>query len=392
MISSAIDEDNPELAAARAAGLAVWARQQAIAAVAASHRVDRGRGHDREDDDHVDDRDDPRSRRPGSDVPDRRRPERERERRERGERRRVPLRGRRERRLVPPGRPRDRRRDERRGRSRRLLSRRRGGAAPGVRGVLRPLGAARRLCRRCRSTRGRPPRGRATDPVRHGGRRGSPPDGRHPRSRGRPRIPPRRRRGGRRCPCGSTAPTTSWTRRPRSPSRGWSASRHTMPRGRSPPSPASTVASRSAVRVRGARFFDDYAHVPTELAVTLAVARARQPGRAGRGVPAASLLEDAGALARARRRAHRGRPRRRDRRLRREPGPDPGGDGCPRGRWRPGGGPRPGGGLRASPRGGDRVPRRRGACRRPRDHARLRRHLDGGRRGARTDRGGGRRA
>jgi UDP-N-acetylmuramate--alanine ligase len=31
--------------------------------------------------------------------------------------------------------------------------------------------------------------------------------------------------------------------------------------------------------VRGARFFDDYAHVPTELAVTLAVARARRPGR-----------------------------------------------------------------------------------------------------------------
>ncbi len=39
MISSAIDEGNPELAAARAAGLAVWARQQAIAAVAASHRA-----------------------------------------------------------------------------------------------------------------------------------------------------------------------------------------------------------------------------------------------------------------------------------------------------------------------------------------------------------------
>ena len=32
-------------------------------------------------------------------------------------------------------------------------------------------------------------------------------------------------------------------------------------------------------RARGALFFDDYAHVPTELAVTLAVARARQPGR-----------------------------------------------------------------------------------------------------------------
>ena len=52
-----------------------------------------------------------------------------------------------------------------------------------------------------------------------------------------------------------------------------------MPRARSHPSPASTVASRSAVAARGAQFFDDYAHVPTELAVTLAVARARQPGR-----------------------------------------------------------------------------------------------------------------
>jgi UDP-N-acetylmuramate--alanine ligase len=31
--------------------------------------------------------------------------------------------------------------------------------------------------------------------------------------------------------------------------------------------------------VRGARFFDDYAHVPTELTVTLGVARARAPGR-----------------------------------------------------------------------------------------------------------------
>lgn len=31
--------------------------------------------------------------------------------------------------------------------------------------------------------------------------------------------------------------------------------------------------------VRGAEFFDDYAHVPTELTVTLAVARARRPGR-----------------------------------------------------------------------------------------------------------------
>jgi len=39
VISSAIDESNPELAAARAAGLDVWARQQAVAAVASSHRV-----------------------------------------------------------------------------------------------------------------------------------------------------------------------------------------------------------------------------------------------------------------------------------------------------------------------------------------------------------------
>ena len=38
VISSAIAEDNPELAAARARGLPVWARQQAIAAFAADHR------------------------------------------------------------------------------------------------------------------------------------------------------------------------------------------------------------------------------------------------------------------------------------------------------------------------------------------------------------------
>jgi UDP-N-acetylmuramate--alanine ligase len=38
VISSAIAEQNPELAAARARGLAVWARQQAIAAFAGAHR------------------------------------------------------------------------------------------------------------------------------------------------------------------------------------------------------------------------------------------------------------------------------------------------------------------------------------------------------------------
>jgi UDP-N-acetylmuramate--alanine ligase len=39
VISTAIDEGNPELAAARAAGVAVWARQQAVAALAAPHRA-----------------------------------------------------------------------------------------------------------------------------------------------------------------------------------------------------------------------------------------------------------------------------------------------------------------------------------------------------------------
>jgi UDP-N-acetylmuramate--alanine ligase len=38
VISSAIHEDNPELVAARAAGIPVWARQQAIAAFAEAHR------------------------------------------------------------------------------------------------------------------------------------------------------------------------------------------------------------------------------------------------------------------------------------------------------------------------------------------------------------------
>jgi UDP-N-acetylmuramate--alanine ligase len=38
VVSTAIGEDNPELAAARARGLAVWARQQAIAAFAVTHR------------------------------------------------------------------------------------------------------------------------------------------------------------------------------------------------------------------------------------------------------------------------------------------------------------------------------------------------------------------
>ena len=58
-------------------------------------------------------------------------------------------------------------------------------------------------------------------------------------------------------------------------------------------------------RVRGAGFFDDYAHVPTELAVTLGGGAGPAPGPARGRVPAAPLLTDPGALARARRGARR---------------------------------------------------------------------------------------
>ena len=49
------------------------------------------------------------------------------------------------------------------------------------------------------------------------------------------------------------------------------------PLARSHPSPACIAASRNGGGSRGPAY--DYAHVPTELSVTLAVARARRPGR-----------------------------------------------------------------------------------------------------------------
>ena len=77
MTSSAIAAENPELSAAEEAGGSVWARQQAIAAfVRATGR--RRRGHPREDDDDVDDRIGARRGRPRSHLSDRRRSQRER--------------------------------------------------------------------------------------------------------------------------------------------------------------------------------------------------------------------------------------------------------------------------------------------------------------------------
>ena len=74
---------------------------------------------------------------------------------------------------------------------------------------------------------------------------------------------------------------------------------------------------------RGADFYDDYGHVPVELAVTLGVARRTGPRAADGGVPAPSVLAHAGALARAGREPDRGRRGRGDRRLRGRPDPDP---------------------------------------------------------------------
>ena len=76
-------------------------------------------------------------------------------------------------------------------------------------------------------------------------------------------------------------------------------------------------------RVRGARFFDDYAHVPTELSVTLAVARARRPGRLV-AVFQPHRYSRTQALWRRLGGAHGGGPRGRDRRLRGEQEPIPG--------------------------------------------------------------------
>ena len=133
IVSSAIRETNPELAeSAPAGGSRCGRRQQALAALGAGHRVDRGRGDARQDDDDLAARGGPGARGARPHVPDRRRPERERQRSPLRRRRPLRLRGRRERRVVPARAPVRRRGHERRGRSRRLL----------------PAGAARRSRRR----------------------------------------------------------------------------------------------------------------------------------------------------------------------------------------------------------------------------------------------------
>ena len=95
-------------------------------------------------------------------------------------------------------------------------------------------------------------------------------------------------------------------------------------RGARRDSPASTGGSSSA-GPRGARRSSTTTGTsPTELAVTLDVARRTGPDAARRGVPTAPVLAHAGAVARARREPGRGRPRRGDRRVRCGAGPDPG--------------------------------------------------------------------
>ena len=203
-----------------------------------------------------------------------------------------------------------------------------------------------------------------------------------------PRIPPRRRGGGPALPPDRRRPQPPGRGRRRGGRRAGGCRPRRMRRMRSRHSPASIVASRSVVRARGALFFDDYAHVPTELAVTLAVARARRPGRVvavfqphrysrtqalwrelGAALTAADLVvvTDVYGANQA---------------------PIPGVTGA-----------LVVDGVRAAAPDHDVVyaPHRedaiaflagRGPCGRPRDHARMRRHLDGGRRGARPDRGG----
>ncbi len=107
---------------------------------------------------------------------------------------------------------------------------------------------------------------------------------------------------------GSRASRTSFaTRRPtmgRSASRGSSIAGTPAPRWRRSSSPACLATPRpplsgaSAARAAGSRstkasltIVDDYAHHPTEIAVTIAAARERFPGRTpARALPAASLL------------------------------------------------------------------------------------------------------
>ena len=83
-----------------------------------------------------------------------------------------------------------------------------------------------------------------------------------------------------RCASACPARTTRSTRPPRSRCSTGRASARSAPRRRSPPSAAPLGATSAGARSAGIRFVDDYAHHPTELAATLAAARAEAaPGR-----------------------------------------------------------------------------------------------------------------
>ena len=121
VISSAIPESNPELRAARAAGLPVLARAEMLARVMAHAPRHRGRRHARQDDDLLDDRPRAVPGRPRPHVPGRRRAQRHRLQRRRGAGRVARGRGRRERRQPALPAPRGGHRDQRRARSPRQL-------------------------------------------------------------------------------------------------------------------------------------------------------------------------------------------------------------------------------------------------------------------------------
>ena len=161
VVSSAIRDDNVELAAARAAGLRVLHRSQALASLMGDAASRRRRRRQRQDDDDVD----ARRRARGLPVPTRRSPSggeiapARHQRRARG-RPGLRRRGRRERRLVPRLPPRRRRRHERAARPPRLLRHGRGGRAG-----LRRLRRVRRR-RRPRSSPATTTPGRAAWPTR----------------------------------------------------------------------------------------------------------------------------------------------------------------------------------------------------------------------------------
>ena len=193
-------------------------------------------------------------------------------------RRPVRVRGRRERRLVPADGSRDRGDHERRGRSRRLLSRRRGGAPAGVRGVRRPRRDGRGLRRRRGGGRGGPARRRRAGRLRHGSLGRRPRDDRVAGTRWRPRVLD---------VAGASVPLALSVDGAHNLLDAAAAVAVGGLVGVPADEAARGLATFRGVRrrferrggARGADFFDDYAHVPTELAVTLDVARRRGPGR-----------------------------------------------------------------------------------------------------------------